>query len=269
MPGKVLLPAMIIDRAGLYNSDDYFRTTTITRLRPVQHYEIELFTQDGGSAVIDNVDYPIRANTVLFCRPGMQRFSVLPLRCYFLWLDIQADEGGEWLAADFASLPPMLAVTSPARYVALFEAIRHSISRPGQEMLLQARVGELLNCLYQEIHRNEAAAGRQNAPAQAVLATAHYIDEHYCQPINLDDLAAGVHLSPNYLHRLFSRGMGQTPYQYILNRRLDAARELLANSDFSLAEIAERCAFASQTYFSFVFRRETGQTPSQYRHGQE
>jgi len=267
MPGKVYLPAIGIDRTGIYKSGEYYRKMTMTRERTTQFYEIEMFIRDGGSTIVDNTSYPIKANNILICRPGMQRFSILPIECYFIWLELPA-EG--WLTAELASMPTLTAVAAPARYITLFESIRHHFGRIGGEVPLMARVSELIFNLYQETHREsqeQATDGRSRSFDRIVAKTAEYIEQAWNRPFSLSELAAHAHISPNHLHRIFSRALGQTPYQYILDRRMAAAKELLLNSDFNLAEIAERCAFSSQTYFSFVFRRETGQTPGEYRRG--
>ena len=102
--------------------------------------------------------------------------------------------------------------------------------------------------------------------ADAPLARAiAYIQEHFAEPISLDDLAAMASLSPYYFTRLFTRETGQTPHQYLLSVRINSARFLLKSSPLSVKKIGFACGFTSESSFSAAFRKRTGQTPGQYR----
>jgi transcriptional regulator GlxA family with amidase domain len=59
--------------------------------------------------------------------------------------------------------------------------------------------------------------------------------------------------------------LGQSPHDYLLTRRISAAKGLLIGTDLPLSEVAIRCGFNSQAYFSDCFRRKTGQTPGSFR----
>ena len=56
-----------------------------------------------------------------------------------------------------------------------------------------------------------------------------------------------------------------TPLDYLTEKRINAAKEILCHTQIGMAEIAEKCGFETQQCFSHVFERETGETPSQYR----
>ncbi len=77
-------------------------------------------------------------------------------------------------------------------------------------------------------------------------------------------MAALVDLSPFHFARLFKATRGVTPYRFVLERRIAAARRLLG-SDAGLAEIAYATGFASQSHFTTIFRREIGVTPGAAR----
>jgi len=99
-----------------------------------------------------------------------------------------------------------------------------------------------------------------------VIARAlQFIREQACTGINVDDLLRAVPLSRRVLEQRFQRLLGRTPREEILNVRLNRAKQFLAETDLSLAQIAERTGFEHVEYLSVVFKRETGVTPSSYR----
>lgn len=92
-----------------------------------------------------------------------------------------------------------------------------------------------------------------------------YIDAHLAAPLSLQELAAVVQLSPSYFARCFAQAMGQTPYQYVLERRLAQAMTLLTSTDNPIAGIARDVGFASQSHLTATFRRLVGCTPKAFR----
>lgn len=83
--------------------------------------------------------------------------------------------------------------------------------------------------------------------------------------LSLAELAAIARLSPFHFSRAFKAATGRAPHQFVLARRVERAKALLARRDLALAEIAYRAGFASQAHFSTAFRRATGTTPARYR----
>jgi AraC family transcriptional regulator len=92
-----------------------------------------------------------------------------------------------------------------------------------------------------------------------------YIQANLGSEIHLEDLARAVGLSPFHFAKLFKLSTGSTPHQYVLQRRLERATELLRSAELSLSEVALECGFADQSHFANVFRRFMGVTPSQFR----
>lgn len=85
------------------------------------------------------------------------------------------------------------------------------------------------------------------------------------EPLTVAGLAQACGLSPRHFLRAFRESLGSTPRQYVLDVRLDRARQLLAGSDRDVASVALACGFSHSQHFSNRFRQQTGLTPSQYR----
>lgn len=92
-----------------------------------------------------------------------------------------------------------------------------------------------------------------------------YIDARLSGDIHLSDLAKLVHLSENHFIRAFHAATGTTPYQFVLEKRLQVCAHLLRADPRSIAEIATHMGFKSPSYFSAKFRAHYGLTPTRYR----
>jgi AraC-like DNA-binding protein len=92
-----------------------------------------------------------------------------------------------------------------------------------------------------------------------------YIKEHYGEQIKLADVAGEVNLSPNYFHTMFTEVCGVTPHDYLVEYRVNMAKNLLITADLTISEIAERCGFKNQQYLTSVFKAKTGLSPTHFK----
>jgi len=98
------------------------------------------------------------------------------------------------------------------------------------------------------------------------LSTAKdYIKEHLYDNPTIEELAAYCGFSPSKFNTRFKELVGSTPHTYMLNLKIEKAKELLNTSDKSITEIAHKLCFSSSEYFSSVFKKYTGMTPTNYR----
>lgn len=96
-----------------------------------------------------------------------------------------------------------------------------------------------------------------------------YINEHYAdEDISLDSVAEEINISTNYLSALFSNKVGLSFVEYITKKRMAKAKILLRNTSKRSGEIANEIGYKDPRYFSFVFKKNQGCTPSQYRNGE-
>ena len=101
-----------------------------------------------------------------------------------------------------------------------------------------------------------------NAHVQKAM---EYIDNHITEPLSLEDVAAMLHLTREYTAALFKRETGMTVTQYINNRKLSRASDLIREEGNDLAEIAKSLGYKNYTYFSSIFKKHFGVSPSQFR----
>lgn len=101
--------------------------------------------------------------------------------------------------------------------------------------------------------------------ATTVRRICDFIEAHLAEDIHLKDLAALACLSEDHFIRAFRRTVGCTPYQYLLARRVECARNLLADFALSISDVARQAGFKSSCHFSATFRRSVGISPRAYR----
>ncbi|ABV64344.1 ABC transporter substrate-binding protein [Bacillus pumilus] len=100
--------------------------------------------------------------------------------------------------------------------------------------------------------------------AQALLKTKQYINDHSDEPIRLATLAKMAGISPNHYSEQFKKQFGQSVTDYVTRKRLTRAKQLIAQGHNKLRNIAQEIGYQDPYYFSRLFKKKTGITPSQY-----
>ncbi|GAA0138074.1 response regulator [Paenibacillus sp. YSY-4.3] len=119
--------------------------------------------------------------------------------------------------------------------------------------------------IYEELIRKMRA---EYSSDQGIVAKAiQYIEQNYDQDLSLQVLSQHVHLSKNYFSNLFKREMGEGVIDYITKVRLERAKALLRNTDLKSSEISMLIGISDSKYFSKLFKKMIGATPSEYRDG--
>ena len=114
--------------------------------------------------------------------------------------------------------------------------------------------------------RDEKNESQGNSAMRKVL---DYIDENYYkETISLNEVADAVNMSANYLSAIFSQNMQKTFVEYITCKRVDRAKKLLRETDKSSGEIAQEVGYKDPHYFSYVFKKRFGISPTKYRGSQ-
>lgn len=92
-----------------------------------------------------------------------------------------------------------------------------------------------------------------------------YLEHHYKEAISLEFISDQLHLDKYYIIHIFKQTFHDTPMNYLLKIRLKKAKELLINTDYSVAEIAGIVGFGSQSYFTQAFKKAYSIAPGKYR----
>jgi AraC family transcriptional regulator len=102
-------------------------------------------------------------------------------------------------------------------------------------------------------------------PQRKLQQAIAYINEYLTTDLTIAAIADELEMSQYYFSRLFKQSMGVSPYQYVMQQRVDRAKYLLRTTSLSVAEIALKSGFSNQNQLAIQFRKFTGITPSSYR----
>lgn len=104
-----------------------------------------------------------------------------------------------------------------------------------------------------------------SVPTGGIHKAIEYINKHIAEDISIDEICDAVHISKYHFCRQFKKNTGLTVMKYILQTRMIMAKNLLANENIGISEVSSLCGFCSLSYFSRVFKEQTGLSPNRYR----
>ena len=162
-------------------------------------------------------------------------------------------------------LRPGLGVRDPA-IVALLQALLAEVRAGGPSG--QLFVDGMVTALGAQLLRaygSERPGYRGGLTRHTLARLTEFIDANLAASLRVDELAGLANLSPAHFARAFKTATGSTPHQFVVGRRLRAARRLLDLGHASLAEVARACGFSDQAHLTRSFRKAFGVTPGRYR----
>lgn len=239
--------------AGLFESIKRYPGKTKSTPRRVKCCEVEYFTEDGGISFLNGKAYPVKKGNLLFAKPGDVRYSKLHVSCLYLHLHL-GDESHKKL---FDRLTGVYEARNRDETEAAMRRIigyHQSVSELGRDLS-----GSATLLFLQEVSE------QNREESDLCERTKQYVVNHYRERVSAADMARYSHVSVSYLHRRFADSCGYGPMAYLAEYRITKAKELLLHTAFSPGEVAEKCGFHSQSYFSYCFKQATGRSPSQYR----
>ena len=139
-------------------------------------------------------------------------------------------------------------------------------SQPDVEFQTRSLISEIWLILLSVIQEADSSAFRTVTKNQdRILSMMSFIQENYGEKLTLEQIADAASVSTRECLRCFQESIRQSPMDYLIEYRVQIAKKLLQTTNFSITEIALRCGFNSNSYFTKIFRRSCGKTPNAYR----
>ncbi|MEA4890643.1 MAG: AraC family transcriptional regulator [Clostridiaceae bacterium] len=139
----------------------------------------------------------------------------------------------------------------------------------GSEQLLKIYLIELLLKLYRRGHEKSVNLApspiiQQKSENMIYNRSMSFITEHLHEKLLLEQISRSVHVSPSYLNRIYRNTSGMSVMEHVAHLKLEKTKELIRESKMTLTEIADALGFSSIHYFSRLFKRHYGISPSAY-----
>ncbi len=152
---------------------------------------------------------------------------------------------------------------------AIHYQVREYLLKPLEDEQLRDTLTSLHNEFITRTHDYDEIFGDQGCADQQPdipCILKNYILNHYKEDIKLNAIASTMHYSSSYLTKVFSQEYGCSPSKYLISVRIQNAQQLLKhNSDLNIKQIGEAVGYPEPGYFSRVFKKQTGQSPLEYR----
>ena len=240
---------------------------------PHTHNHMELFFIVGGKGqfLIEDQLHPVDVNHLVIINPNVPHTEV-SLNAQPLEYIVLGIEGIELANSDTSN--GQFSILDRHESVEISGCLRNILremeqKNTGYEDVCQA----FMEILIIRLMRMTALAVPtvQQAPSanRQCAAVRRYIDLHFKEALTLEQLAEEGHMNKFYLSHAFKREYGVSPINYMVSKRIEESKYLLAETDLSMSQIAQLLGFSSLSYFSQVFHRTQGVSPKEYRLSQK
>lgn len=255
---------------GVFDSNIMRKNLTKSPNREVQCFEIELFHDDKGSSYVNGKKYPTKKGMLLCVKPKAIRHSDFPVRCSFIRYYPIGNESSD-ISDIIMSLPECTYIddlTKIEELTACFSRLGSCFASFADSPEERTKITSLfLEIIYriQRICKKESDTESIKSIPKIAREAYEYINENFSKKCTLSTIATAVNISPHHLHTVFTESMGITPYEYVLQKRINMAQKLIASGEKNMLEIALETGFCSHSHFNKAFKTKTGKTPAEYR----
>lgn len=230
----------------------------------IEYTDITYIISGNAEYCINDKTYPVRAGDLLYIKPFSKRsfrtFQDSPVDAQCLNLNIRSFDGTPY----FLPFPVISHIEEYSQIAPCWKEIQKAflMKETGYRLHLQAHALLLMEKLYQFVFLDKEAHPLDSR-IQKVM---EYVAAHYYEQIKLSDVAQMVSLNPTYFGSLFKTQTNMTFQQYITSVRIDQAENMLLYGENNVGEVAEMCGFSDVFYFSKVFSKLKGISPSKVLH---
>lgn len=221
-------------------------------------------TKGSGTLILDGREYIIKPYTAFYLPEGYPHEYFPNEDVWDIhWIVPSGFAAEETLAQLGLTSPQVFRLSDTKMLEHCFRKMHDALI--GDRLFGNHRAAGYLYDFLIEFYRLISADSNERTANSAVVRAIDYINANYTSPITMEQLCAEAGVSKQHLCRLFQTALSARPMEYIAKRRIQAAKELLSDTDRSIEDIALETGFCTGSYFTKLFGRYEGMTPSQFR----
>jgi len=254
-----------------------FSPGNTSRLTPaIPDHDLQLVYRGTGVIVIDGNEIPVEKGDVVTIFPGesfyVKALGEVPFGRYYIHLDFfsqnetvktatpQLDDGSSW--------PRLVPLHNYAEAGALCADIAFTGKQPdtvGPRIFANGKLMSLLGLVLIQHSNSELDNNPERLKRRRnILSAERYIVENYAKDITIDELACIANLSPSYFISLFKAILGKPPIEYLIDYRMAEAKRFMLETNCNISQIAHMVGYDDEHYFSYLFKRREGVSPSEF-----
>lgn len=261
--GRNLIPPGSSYPPHLEKHPEGFRTVSVGRR--INEYQMVYIPSGRGTLEMNEQCYPVEAGSLFILFPDIRHaYHPDPATGWTeFWVGFSGPQVDALLASGIISpAKPLFRPGYQAKLVSGFQTIFEQVKL--QPPLYQFRVCAEVMRLLAETLSLERLSSQPTRSQEIVEQAKAFIEGHIGTVFDLERLGAEVRLSIPHLNEVFKSYTGMTPYQYCIHAKINRAKEILARGERSVKEISWQVGFDDPYYFSRLFKKKTGYSPSQW-----
>ncbi len=234
--------------------------------RILREFQINYVTEGAGIYEDELGRFPVRPGTVILVRPGIRHRYKPEVATGWVenYIGFEGELAHRFLQYDVLASSNVFHYGTREELIDTYGKIFDLVleEAPGFQQVTSGLIVKLLGYLI-SLHKRRNFSGKY---IEQVIQQARFqMREQLDQKVDLRQLAQTHHIGYAYLRKMFKQYTGVSPHQYHLDMRIMGARERLLSSDRSIKEICFELGFESVHYFSRIFKKKTGMSPSEMR----
>lgn len=233
--------------------------------------EIIYICEGEGTFIINNKSYTGKKGDILIYNSGIihEEYSnpENPLKTLFCGVSHVAIDHLKELCIIPLDLEPIIRNNEYSDQIGsyfshIFE--ESSLKEAGFEIICQGLLSSSIALIHRAI-KLQNFKSKTNESNTLALRIKEFIDKNYKKNIKLEDIADELYVNKYYLSHVFKEQMQISPINYLINRRMGEAKNLLVSTELKIGEIARIMGYDNPNYFTLLFKKMTGETPKQFK----
>jgi AraC-like DNA-binding protein len=224
------------------------------------YFVLEYVTAGKGFVVCDDKKYTVEENDIYLIHLGTKhRYGADPSDPYEkIWVNFFGGVFTDIISAYGLSNRVVFKNTNCKE---LFEELLELAIKYNDNEEIYLKASEII---FKIILRLVESSEKQNISPVAIK-TKEMLDQLIYKKVSMQDVYDEIHLSKSQISREFKKYFNETPYQYLLNRRITIAQNLLTKTRLSVKEISDSLCFTDEYHFSSLFKKKNGMSPTAYK----